>query len=267
MLAGQVLLLSLLGKRAKRIAAFVGGAGFGLFVDEIGKFVTSDNDYFFQPAIALIYVVFVVLFLAFRAIERRSLAAHALLANAADMVRELVLGGATRGEAARALRLLELSGARGPLADGIRAAVAGAAYSPEGGPARLTRTALAAQRFYDRLVAAAWFRRAVMTLFVAQAVAGVVTALGVGWTVVAAPGGVRLGLDPFEAGLMRDGVGTSLVSLALVVVGVAHLRRGRLGAYRWWERSVLVSSYLIHQEELRRATAAITPREVPSADR
>ena len=296
MLAGQVLLLSLLGKRAKRIAAFVGGAGFGLFVDEIGKFVTSDNDYFFQPAIALIYVVFVVLFLVFRAIERRSLASHALLANAADMVRELVLGGATRAEAARALRLLELSGARGPLAEGIRAAVAGAAYGPEGGPARLARTALAAQRAYDRLVAATWFRRAVLTLFVAQSVAGVVTALSVGWTVVATPGGMRLALNPFEAGLMRDGVGTSLISLALVAVGVAQLRRERLGAYRWWERSILVSilvtqvilfwqdqlaalgglvwnvvllvalRYLIHQEELRRAAAAIKqPETAPTA--
>ncbi|HEY3078587.1 MAG TPA: hypothetical protein VGM69_01645 [Chloroflexota bacterium] len=288
MLLAQVLLLALLGKRAKRAAAFVGGAGFGLFVDELGKFVTADNDYFFEPAVALIYVVFVALFLTFRAIERRSLPPHALLANAADMVRELVLGGATRGEAARALRLLERSGARGPLADGIRAAVAGAAYGPEGGPARLARTALAAQRLYDRMVAAAWFRRAVVGLFVVQSVLGVVAALGLGWTVVVGESGrARVVLDPLEAGLIRDGVGTSLLSLALVTLGVARLRRDRLAAYRWWERSVLVAilvtqvilfwqdqlaalsgviwnvvllgvlRYLIHQEELRRAAAAI----------
>src|SRR5204863_1294459 len=63
MLGALVLLLSMLGRRIRRVAAVVGGLGLGLFVDEIGKFVTADKDYFFQPAIAIIYVIFVVLFL------------------------------------------------------------------------------------------------------------------------------------------------------------------------------------------------------------
>src|SRR5437879_12590634 len=96
MLAALVLLLAVLGKRTKRWAAALGGLGFGLFVDELGKFVTEDNNYFFQPAIALIYVLFIVLFLAFKAIERRSLSEDELLVNAADMLREVILGGAPR---------------------------------------------------------------------------------------------------------------------------------------------------------------------------
>src|SRR6185503_20062274 len=40
MLVALVLLLASLGKRLKHVAAAVGGLGFGLFVDEIGKFVT-----------------------------------------------------------------------------------------------------------------------------------------------------------------------------------------------------------------------------------
>ena len=43
------ILLSLLGRRARQPAAIVGGVGFGFFIDELGKFITSDNNYFFKP--------------------------------------------------------------------------------------------------------------------------------------------------------------------------------------------------------------------------
>jgi len=33
------------------------------FIDELGKFITSDNNYFFQPTISLIYIVFIIIFL------------------------------------------------------------------------------------------------------------------------------------------------------------------------------------------------------------
>jgi hypothetical protein len=49
MLIAQVMLLAFLGKHVKRAAAVIGGIGFGAFIDELGKFLTSDNDYFFRP--------------------------------------------------------------------------------------------------------------------------------------------------------------------------------------------------------------------------
>src|SRR5688572_33482987 len=63
MLVAIVLLLSFLGKRTKWAAAIVGGIGFGTFIDELGKFITDDNDYFFRPTVGLLYIIFVVLFL------------------------------------------------------------------------------------------------------------------------------------------------------------------------------------------------------------
>jgi len=152
MLAALVVLLSVLGKRTKRWAAVLGGLGFGLFVDELGKFVTADNDYFFQPTIALIYVVFIVLFLVFRAIERRSLSPDELLVNAADMLREVVLGGATRAEVVRARRLLDRSGSEGALADGLRQAIVGATRAPEQ-VSQIATAAGWAWHAYDRLLA------------------------------------------------------------------------------------------------------------------
>ncbi|HEX2171607.1 MAG TPA: hypothetical protein VHL09_04095 [Dehalococcoidia bacterium] len=41
------------------VAAILGGVGFGTFIDELGKFSTSDNNYFFRPPFALIDVIFV----------------------------------------------------------------------------------------------------------------------------------------------------------------------------------------------------------------
>ena len=259
MLVALVLLLAVIGKPAKRLAALIGGAGFGLFIDELGKFITADNDYFFQPTIALIYSVLVLLFLGFRAIERRSLSSTELLANAAEMVCEVVIGGGTESEIRRALRLLERSRAEGQLPDGLRQAIAGAVRVREGHRPWLSRAAARAWRWYDELIAWRWFQRAVLTLFVAQALVGipVFLVLLLGLAAVSVPS-LRALIDmpdialflaqttDSSEGLVGSAASTAsaLLALAFAMVGVARLRRSRLSAYRWLERSVLVSVLL-----------------------
>jgi hypothetical protein len=65
-----VLLLMMLSNRwVIKTSALLSGIGIGLFIDEVGKFITQTNDYFFPPALSLIYGFFILnvfIFLHFR---------------------------------------------------------------------------------------------------------------------------------------------------------------------------------------------------------
>ncbi|WFR72687.1 hypothetical protein P9209_01620 [Prescottella defluvii] len=108
MVAALVVVFSFLGDLPRIVAVVAGGIGFGLFLDEVGKFVTQSNDYFFQPAVAIMYVVVVALLLLNRWLNdaRQQTTAEALV-NAASTAAEGLIHGLTaprRAEAHRQLR-------------------------------------------------------------------------------------------------------------------------------------------------------------------
>ena len=266
MLAALVVLLAFLGAQSRRLAAVVGGIGFGTFIDELGKFVTSDNDYFYKPTVGVLYVLFVLLFLTARAIERRRPFSPAeALANAADSLRELVLGGATPTERARTLALLEASGATGALAGAMRAVVAAAAPSADVSPSAPARLAARGRRTYHRLIAWRWFGRAVILVFLLNAVLGLVAVVAVGAALlvglvvgIAVPEARaeltaellgEAGTTPAEWVAALAALAASLASLCCAVVGVGRLRADRLTALRWFKRSVLLSLLLVQPFE------------------
>ena len=89
MLVAMIIAISFVSVTARWITAVVGGIGFGLFVDEIGKFLTSDNNYFFRPSAALIYGVLAVIFVFSRSITRRTgFAREEYVANGLDVLKE-----------------------------------------------------------------------------------------------------------------------------------------------------------------------------------
>ena len=61
----------LAGRNVYRASAVVGGVGIGLFIDEVGKFITTQNDYFYPAAAPLIYATFLLAVLIYLRVRRR----------------------------------------------------------------------------------------------------------------------------------------------------------------------------------------------------
>src|ERR1700690_845109 len=110
MLLALMLLLAFLNRSVEHAAAIIAGLGFGTFIDEIGKFVTSDNNYFYRPAISLIYAVFVLAFLVGRSLlGQRPLNQTEALANAVDLMARAPTRQVNPDDLARIRHLLSLA--------------------------------------------------------------------------------------------------------------------------------------------------------------
>lgn len=72
MLVSIIILLNYINIQLKWFASFLAGIGFGLFIDELGKFITSNNDYFFKPTFAIMYGIFLIIFFALQYIQEHT---------------------------------------------------------------------------------------------------------------------------------------------------------------------------------------------------
>jgi hypothetical protein len=252
MLIAIVLMLAVVGKRVQRIASILGGIGFGTFIDELGKFITSNNNYFFRPTIALIYAIFILMFLAFRAIERRrDFPPDVYLANALDRVREAVTHNMDPDDRTRALALLDKSDPRDPLVAALRSVLRQAPATAERPRASAPARFLAgARRTYVALVGSRRFGRIIVAIFTLHAIAAVINAAV---AIFNDRGATVTGPDIsfVETGNLL----AAALSNGLIVIGVMRLRMSRLVAYRWFKRGILVSIFLVqffsfYREEL-----------------
>ncbi|MDJ0757075.1 MAG: hypothetical protein QNJ45_26320, partial [Ardenticatenaceae bacterium] len=69
LIVASFLPLAYANRWAIETSAILSGLGIGLFIDEVGKFITQANDYFFPPALPLIYgfvLLIVLVYLYFR---------------------------------------------------------------------------------------------------------------------------------------------------------------------------------------------------------
>ena len=234
MLVALGMLLLFLDRSVQHAAAIVAGLGFGTFIDEIGKFLTADNDYFFRPAVALVYVVFVALFLVGRAVVgRRPLTPRESFANALDLLEGHLERPIHPAERARIRALLRHSPGDSSLVPDVRRylddlpVAVGHDSWIEALPARLAGT-------YERLAANAWFDRALVVAVVAYTAAAVASVLALALTT-----GSSSSPDTWTVSHVGESLST-LVGAALVGRGVLALPDSRAAAYHWFLRGLLV---------------------------
>lgn len=239
------LLVSFTGRRARWPAAVIGGIGFGFFIDEVGKFVTSDNDYFFKPSAAIMYLTLVLLYFGGRLLRaRRHLASGEYVANALDLLSQVAVSDLHASEREEVMSLL--SHAEGhPLAPGLLALIQDAAVAPAPVPGRIGRVVIRVRRGFADVSVKTWFRPLVVCVFSAGVVVilvplllvpviGLADALGADGTIV-----LKFTVAQFGEEVAH------VVAAVLVLAGLRHLMRGRRdSAYRLLERALLVELFV-----------------------
>ena len=77
LLLAALLIFTFQNRKILEAASWLVGIGFGFFIDEIGKYVSLDNDYYYKLAAPLIYVWFLIVVFIWFSVRRK--AKHSLL--------------------------------------------------------------------------------------------------------------------------------------------------------------------------------------------
>lgn len=245
MLGALIINLSWLGARSLRLAAICGGIGFGVFIDELGKFITRDNNYFYQPTIGLIYAVFIILYLSFNFLSRkRPLTPREYQLNALAQLEEAIVHDMNTTEKARVQDLLAQADQNDPITKQLQKFLASVRTSTPVKPSRanriVSRLNVQYEHFWQRrnsnLLVRIFFLLEIF-LFVGSVV--VLTYRNIDSVISLFGGG-----QSFSSELAVGQLVSSLIAAAYVVYGAALLTQSRVRAYEQFRRATLVNIFL-----------------------
>lgn len=235
MVTAMIILLAFMGMRAQRRAGVIAGLGFGLFIDELGKFITRDNNYFFQPTIGLIYLTFVILFIVSRYLSQtRRLSNQEYLLNALSLTQEAVVQDLNTIERGQALAYLAKANQKHPLVPALTQVLRQTQGKPST-QSRWHRWTRGTQALYERVIARPRGSKIFNWLFFANSLTFFVVVVGIFVQEVAKQ---HLDIESY-AELISAAVPPILVFIATIV-----WRKNRLMRYRLFSISLLMNIFV-----------------------
>ncbi len=245
MMMALVICLGYINKSAYHLAAILGGIGFGAFIDELGKFITGDNDYFYRPAVALIYIIFILLYLGIEAfIKTPKLSEQERLINALELAKEVVLEDLDHRERRRALDLLKECSPGNPVTKALRELLYATDAVPVPKADIFTATKYRFRRFYRKQMKKDWFVKAVVSFFILQCA----FALGLDFFLIYAKLRWRVDLHtifPTLSFFDLAGLASATLASALVIYAIIRVRSHRLEAYQLFKNAVFVQIFMV----------------------
>ncbi len=225
-----LLILSFIGRGIMGSAAILGGIGFGAFIDELGKFITQDNNYFFQPTIALVYVIFILIYSISKSLEKSAeVTPKEYLVNALSMVTEAVMNDLDNEEKKRALLYLKKSDQRDPLVKALKAFFAEVESIPVPPPSILNRLRHFILMLYIKLTQSKLLSKVVVGILLLQSLSSIIS-VGLIYS-------TKESLSFVESGELA----ASLLSALFVIVGIIVMQKSREKGYRIFKIAVLIS--------------------------
>lgn len=243
MLTAILILIGSINRSSRQVSAFIGGIGFGLFWDELGKFITKDNDYFFQPTIGLIYLTFIGLYLLTRYIIRRTYHPHDYLANVMDLAMEGVIGELDPREYQHAKELLARADKNHPMYPATAKLLEATKPTKDYRPFFVERIVDTIHKPFRTLVRKSWFAKVLLRAFYIYGIGLVITVLvslfGPRWNIV----------GNLFAGLAADTNVVAAIAAAasaiVIVWGAWCVQTGRThAALRKFETAILINIFV-----------------------
>ncbi len=244
MLGAILILLAAVNRGARGFAAFLGGLGFGFTWDELGKFITKDNDYFFHATPGLIYITFVGLYLLVRYFGQRRFTPSDYIANVLDLLKDASINDLDTREYEHAKQLLSHVPSTHHLYPQTKAMLLSVKPSPVRKPSLLDKAFYLLKSPLIKLSQQAYFSQLVINVALAY---GVVSFLAATFFFAGASLPDTHHVVSFLQGDESDLIGglSALLSAGLTGMGAylyfgGHLRR----AYKLFEQGLLVNIYI-----------------------
>lgn len=238
MLLCIIMLFTFLNRAMLHFGAIIGGIGFGTFVDELGKFITSDNDYFFQPTFAIIYIIFILLFLLFRFFEKRHrLSTIDYLSNAFELTRQTATEGMNPQVKTRALSLLRKCDSSNIVVQHLSSILTSISKDTNSNRGFLARFNQGIHGFYTSITEKEWFTRGIVLFFVTFSLFNL-------WRAIDAIS-LYFRLQDFTLSFIDLGkFFSSIISSIIVIFGILIFHHSHIKSYKVFRLGLLFSLFV-----------------------